>query len=116
LQPSSLPYLHLFSHIPRPLSISPLLPYTTLFRSICRTFISRVYPLFICKTFISRVYPLFICRTFISRVYLYLSAKHLFPESTLRSEEHTSELQSRFDLVSLLLPKKKNSTYLISYA
>src|SRR5699024_1332786 len=32
----------------------------------------------------------------------------------IRSEEHTSELQSRFDLVcSLLLVKKKNSTYSI---
>src|SRR5699024_12193349 len=36
--------------------------------------------------------------------------------STLRSEEHTSELQSRFDLVCrLLLEKKNNSTY-ITYA
>src|SRR5207249_5604125 len=34
------------------------------------------------------------------------------PNSSDRSEEHTSELQSRFDLVCrLLLEKKKNKTY-----
>src|SRR5437868_9059954 len=34
------------------------------------------------------------------------------PRSTLRSEEHTSELQSRFDLVCrLLLEKKKADVY-----
>src|SRR5699024_12049288 len=34
---------------------------------------------------------------------------NIFVESILRSEEHTSELQSRFDLVCrLLLEKKKN--------
>src|SRR5699024_11447939 len=32
-----------------------------------------------------------------------------------RSEEHTSELQSRFDLVCRLLLEKKKSTYNISY-
>src|SRR5699024_12116418 len=32
------------------------------------------------------------------------------PESQSRSEEHTSELQSRFDLVCRLLLEKKNTT------
>src|SRR5699024_11870297 len=37
------------------------------------------------------------------------SATHHFPsKSLLRSEEHTSELQSRFDLVCRLLLEKKN--------
>src|SRR5699024_12301054 len=31
-----------------------------------------------------------------------------FPQTTTRSEEHTSELQSRFDLVCRLLLEKKN--------
>src|SRR5699024_11732394 len=38
----------------------------------------------------------------------------LIYRTTLRSEEHTSELQSRFDLVCrLLLEKKKNILYII---
>src|SRR5699024_12358760 len=32
-------------------------------------------------------------------------------QSTIRSEEHTSELQSRFDLVCRLLLEKKHETY-----
>src|SRR5699024_11457903 len=37
------------------------------------------------------------------------SSAKLFPVNTLlRSEEHTSELQSRFDLVCCLLLEKKN--------
>src|SRR5699024_11499072 len=45
-------------------------------------------------------------RTKPSIVYLHKSAFHLIPEfrdSGMRSEEHTSELQSRFDLVCRLL-------------
>src|SRR5699024_11225985 len=34
-----------------------------------------------------------------------------FCKSRLRSEEHTSELQSRFDLVCRLLLEKKNNKY-----
>src|SRR5699024_12663489 len=35
---------------------------------------------------------------------------HMRPPSLLRSEEHTSELQSRFDLVCRLLLEKKKTT------
>src|SRR5699024_11781492 len=45
--------------------------------------------------------------------YLFLLA-HLKQLVYLRSEEHTSELQSRFDLVCrLLLEKKNNCNYMI---
>src|SRR5699024_366049 len=41
--------------------------------------------------------------------HLYSKGQHILQAITERSEEHTSELQSRFDLVCrLLLEKKKN--------
>src|SRR5438067_8123559 len=41
-----------------------------------------------------------------------ISARMIAPSLDMRSEEHTSELQSRFDLVCrLLLEKKKTATY-----
>src|SRR5438067_10100934 len=42
------------------------------------------------------------------RAFVYSSA---VPTDRVRSEEHTSELQSRFDLVCRLLLEKKNVTY-----
>src|SRR5437868_9736797 len=73
--------------IPRP-PRSTLFPYTTLFRS-CRRSPSRAASRTRCAAFASRAWRT-ICRS-------------------PRSEEHTSELQSRFDLVCrLLLEKKKN--------
>src|SRR5438067_3991951 len=68
---------------------STLFPYTTLFRSDCPAGRSGIrFPL--------RQFPLY---------------SHRFSTSRrTRSEEHTSELQSRFDLVCrLLLEKKKNN-------
>src|SRR5207249_5630909 len=63
---------------------STLFPYTTLFRSICRPGTKQV----------SEFEPY---------------RKSASVETHERSEEHTSELQSRFDLVCrLLLEKKKN--------
>src|SRR2546429_1023800 len=64
---------------------STLFPYTTLFRSR--------------RSCTSSASPIKQCRT-------------LRPASELRSEEHTSELQSRLHLVCrLLLEKKKKTTY-----
>src|SRR5438067_7044590 len=70
---------------------STLFPYTTLFRS------ARVLRSHDCETLVvggtrDHVHSLFA-----------LSRKH-----AIRSEEHTSELQSRFDLVCRLLLEKKN--------
>src|SRR5699024_12138982 len=43
-----------------------------------------------------------------------VAAGDLLPEQR-RSEEHTSELQSRFDLVCRLLLEKKNNNYYTAY-
>src|SRR5207249_7414759 len=62
---------------------STLFPYTTLFRSECAKFSVPAFPCFAPKP-----------------------CGYDFP----RSEEHTSELQSRFDLVCRLLLEKKKKT------
>src|SRR2546422_8632582 len=69
---------------------STLFPYTTLFRSLLGL------------TDFALALP---------RVVLLLLLAALWQPSTARSEEHTSELQSRLHLVCrLLLEKKKNNT------
>src|SRR5438067_9437715 len=68
--------------LPRPPS-STLFPYTTLFRSRCEPPQRRSLP-------------------------LRDHSRPQGPERDTRSEEHTSELQSRFDLVCRLLLEKKN--------
>src|SRR5438067_6203290 len=67
-----------------PLPTSTLFPYTTLFRSTVPPFHRSTVPPF------------------------HRSTVPPFHRSTVRSEEHTSELQSRFDLVCRLLLEKKN--------
>src|SRR2546422_1558853 len=78
---------------------STLFPYTTLFRSL-----NRLHPLLICLgvvRFRHRTAPFPICH----------SSSLSIPLPTRRSEEHTSELQSRLHLVCrLLLEKKKKNT------
>src|SRR5699024_12362254 len=85
---------------------STLFPYTTLFRSV------NAVDLRTCTaSFTEARYFLFrfsgFKRPCIS-TQRSLGAVLLRP---LRSEEHTSELQSRFDLVCRLLLEKKNNTY-----
>src|SRR5699024_11900022 len=46
-----------------------------------------------------------------AQIYSSLGAKVLLFDPYYRSEEHTSELQSRFDLVCRLLLEKKNIQY-----
>src|SRR5437868_12453706 len=80
---------------------SALFPYTTLFRS-CRTANRVEEPEVLGKLF---------------RAVLFF---HRRPQAP-RSEEHTSELQSRFDLVCRLLLEKKNKrtfayTYSLTYS
>src|SRR5207249_7750806 len=68
---------------------STLFPYTTLFRSMAGARSSRRRP---------------------------CTCARIRQAESLRSEEHTSELQSRFDLVCrLLLEKKKNNHHLNCY-
>src|SRR5207249_11828764 len=99
-----------FLRIPPP-PRSTLFPYTTLFRSRTVAFVVMV----VCVVGLATsAYWLFLplAYGFIARV---LSGPRLSPLARLatavvRSEEHTSELQSRFDLVCrLLLEKKKHN-------
>src|SRR5437868_12814139 len=73
---------------------STLFPYTTLFRSINRTFLNNL--------------PL-VNRDAYDLVFLAPGLVHTNGDKKTksRSEEHTSELQSRFDLVCRLLLEKK---------
>src|SRR2546422_7500222 len=87
---------------------STLFPYTTLFRSLERGLRSGVAEISVLR--ISRLDV--VVREQIHR----LVAEEVFlrhrGEDLLRSEEHTSELQSRLHLVCrLLLEKKKNTKY-----
>src|SRR5699024_12817306 len=93
-------YLHLFFSRTRRPPISTLFPYTTLFRSAYGRFHSIKV---LSKSVIIPLIPRsFNCSGVIS---------YTFCTYSLRSEEHTSELQSRFDLVCrLLLEKKKKQT------
>src|SRR5699024_12810217 len=83
-------YLLLLPFLFRPLPCSPLFPYTTLFRSLG---------------------PAATARAALRPRGGDLRHRHLPPpprdRSAARSEEHTSELQSRFDLVCRLLLEKK---------
>src|SRR5207249_10860502 len=101
-------YCHVFLSfflLTRPPPISPLFPYTTLFRSV------TAYAVWIARRFTKRggkggrggralVMPL------AKWVALPLVVFY-------RSEEHTSELQSRFDLVCRLLLEKKKKKHVI---
>src|SRR5689334_24172307 len=78
---------------------STLFPYTTLFRSRYSTLMR--YP----SRSLMFGQPRPAARTLIGR--LALTAGMGAP--ALRSEEHTSELQSQFQLVCRLLPEKKNA-------
>src|SRR5699024_12717318 len=95
----STPFIFFSLIIPRP-PTSTLFPYTTLFRSI-------VYIIFsfnlLCKSIIMSLST----RNTLILISGWVNRK--FSNDKIRSEEHTSELQSRFDLVCrLLLEKKKN--------
>src|SRR3712207_7712990 len=83
---------------------STLFPYTTLFRSGAALDRGRTDPQ-------APVGPAVVeARDVVAVAELHVGAR---PEAQLRSEEHTSELQSRQYLVCrLLLEKKKPATYL----
>src|SRR5699024_12437276 len=85
------PRTFLFTTLPRP-PRSTLFPYTTLFRSLCPCAWSAAPP-----TGTNRPWTSTPPRT--------------WPPRVRRSEEHTSELQSRFALVCRLLLEKKKQGY-----
>src|SRR3712207_7894072 len=95
---------------------STLFPYTTLFRSECRSASRRVM---VVDISISSRTPSLVPSAFGATYYLRGTARQ--PRDALRrcparSEEHTSELQSRQYLVCrLLLEKKKNNYQRILY-
>src|SRR2546422_6892477 len=92
---------------------SPLFPYTTLFRS--RSYLFQhpsATSLFDDRGFDNPFFVIFqdLNQSNVGRVYGNVNAEYL-PHVRLRSEEHTSELQSRLHLVSrLLLEKNKKSS------
>src|SRR5690625_6191741 len=92
----------------RPPPISPLFPYTTLFRSlISKRMSASLEPNnSSAKTFDNSVLPTPVGPTNKKEpIGRYLD----FNPARLRSEEHTSELQSRGQLVCRLLLEKKNT-------
>src|SRR5437867_13413745 len=87
---SQLPVCFVFFLLVRPPPTSPLFPYTTLFRSLHLR--SRVVPASPASGLARRAQD--------------ASSADRVP----KSEEHTSELQSPYDLVCRLLLEKKNKT------
>src|SRR5207249_12132358 len=83
-----------------PTPLSPLFPYTTLFRSLCRCH-STMTGRSAASSATSAITAL------ISLATTTCSTARTSRSTSPRSEEHTSELQSRFDLVCRLLLEKK---------
>src|SRR3712207_7839155 len=86
---------------------STLFPYTTLFRSL--PFLQRLFVGFLCLDVSARRGQTLrdgLC----SSVWVWSHGPLLFLNLFRRSEEHTSELQSRQYLVCRLLLEKKNNT------
>src|SRR5699024_11732686 len=80
---------------------STLFPYTTLFRSNNPFIIKLIEPYLI---FYNYAFPPFYSELTLCKPLL---------QTLTRSEEHTSELQSRFDLVCRLLLEKKNKIMIL---
>src|SRR5207249_7485587 len=103
-------FLSLFLSLLRPPPTSTLFPYTTLFRSTWLLFSSRTWPG--CRASWPPM-PTGSCRA--TAIFSLCRSWNAFDRSA-RSEEHTSELQSRFDLVCrLLLEKKKEDHNKLGY-
>src|SRR5690349_24052954 len=97
-------FIFFFFLLTRPPPRSTLFPYTTLFRSVQETFI-RVF------ANLGRYDERDTFRAWLMRILV-----NRCRSAEIRSEEHTSELQSRRDLVCrLLLEKKKKNTINLSY-
>src|SRR5207248_10685008 len=98
-----------FLFIPRPPPRSTLFPYTTLFRSIFQAIADFDVAVRMNHRRIAGVKPTIAYRL-VGRVRVVVIAAH--HHVATRSEEHTSELQSPYDLVCrLLLEKKKKQKH-----
>src|SRR5699024_12363155 len=84
-----------------------LFPYTTLFRSPPEVHALVFHGMI--NMFEAGFQELRICRIKVYRLLFFPVCSHLLCHCSVRSEEHTSELQSRFDLVCRLLLEKKKS-------
>src|SRR5690606_40541179 len=94
-------FIFLFFLLTRPPPTSTLFPYTTLFRS--RRSTREGFPSYLCGIVSTGSGQ--------GRKYLQPTGEYTKPRHRARSEEHTSELQSRENLVCrLLLEKKKKKT------
>src|SRR2546429_5010684 len=90
---------------------STLFPYTTLFRSLRLTIGQQSGGL---QVSLFRELRSPSCVLVSSLIFLFAIAVGSFPVNSARSEEHTSELQSRLHLVCrLLLEKKKKQTHTV---
>src|SRR2546422_5324434 len=94
---------------------STLFPYTTLFRSLIAALLVLRHP--VGWAFLPLLpLALFDLVLLASGMTLLLSAANVYLRDIQRSEEHTSELQSRLHLVCrLLLEKKKNNTHVLCH-
>src|SRR5699024_12551712 len=101
-----LPFDSLFLSIPRPPPRSTLFPYTTLFRSPAFEGDRPVMIGFHAASLFADAAAKGVEADY-ETAYEGIR-KNAMEESMFRSEEHTSELQSRFDLVCRLLLEKKN--------
>src|SRR5207249_7054970 len=109
------PTSNIFSFLTiRPQPTSTLFPYTTLFRS-GRERAPQPRSLRVASER-DKVAPWGRCRCAMPARHTGLSRSHGRVRWLPRSEEHTSELQSRFDLVCRLLLEKKNKQKYLQHA
>src|SRR5207249_11225964 len=105
---TTLPFTSFFFSMIRPPPTSTLFPYTTLFRSPALSASSRAHPQDGCVAGTGASGRLFGShRERSSRPERDFAGEPGRAGALPRSEEHTSELQSRFDLVCRLLLEKK---------
>src|SRR5699024_12291687 len=97
----SISHLLLLSPLPLPHPGSPRFPYTTLFRSVARLDVGA-------KALEHHAFSAALPEHFEQHARIDLRS---LGAGGRRSEEHTSELQSRFDLVCRLLLEKKKDTW-----
>src|SRR5699024_12553950 len=104
--------LRLVQALTRPPDVPPLFPYTTLFRSSSATVKEgQDWPAMVGDRMVSEKPEKVVSLSpMITEALLSLPGHEaLCAVTEYRSEEHTSELQSRFDLVCRLLLEKKNT-------
>src|SRR5690606_41481887 len=98
----------LYLMVPRP-PTSTLFPYTTLFRSYSSEFSAVAWTVYM----LVAGNAMLVCMLWMNGRYI-LQIKKADENYIFRSEEHTSELQSRENLVCRLLLEKKNSINFIN--